>query len=59
MDAMRIACVDLIERLVEDYGFDKLDAYQLLGQAAELKIANVVDPQFSVACKLDKRHLPR
>ena len=59
MDAMRIACVDLIEWLVADYGFDKLDAYQLIGQAAELEVANAVDPQFSVACKLDRRYLPR
>jgi acetamidase/formamidase len=58
MDAMRIACVDLIEWLVADYGFDKLDAYQLIGQAAELEVANAVDPQFSVACKLDRRYLP-
>jgi acetamidase/formamidase len=59
MDALRIACADLINWLAEDYGYDKLEAYELLGQAAELKIANVVDPQFSVACALDKKYLPR
>ena len=43
----------------QDYGFDKLEALQLLGQTAELEIANVVDPQYSVACTLDKKYLPK
>ncbi len=59
IDALRIACVDLINWMVEDYGFDVLEANQLLGQAAQLEIANVVDPQYSVACILDKRYLPQ
>jgi amidase len=59
MDALRLACVDLINWLVEDYGYDKIEALQLLGQTAQIKIANVVDPQFSVACALDKKYLPK
>jgi amidase len=59
IDAVRIACVDLINWLVEDYGYDKLEANQLLGQAARLEIANVVDPQYSVACQLEKKYLPQ
>jgi len=59
MDALRLACSDLIDWMATDYGFDKIEAYQLLGQAAEIKIANVVDPQYSVACVLDKRYLPK
>lgn len=58
IDAVRIACVDLINWLVEDYGYDELEANQLLGQAARLEIANVVDPQYSVACQLEKKYLP-
>jgi acetamidase/formamidase len=59
IDALRLACVDLVNWLVEDYGYDKLEAVQLLGQAAQLEIANVVDPQYSVACILDKKYLPK
>jgi acetamidase/formamidase len=59
IDALRLACADMINWLAEDYGYDKLDALQLLGQTAMLKIANVVDPQFSVACALDKKYLPK
>ena len=59
MDTLRIECTDMVNWLVQDYGFDKFEALQLLGQAAELEIANVVDPQYSVACILDKRYLPQ
>jgi acetamidase/formamidase len=59
IDALRIGCTDMVNWLVQDYGYDKLEAVQLLGQAAELEIANVVDPQYSVACILDKRYLPQ
>jgi acetamidase/formamidase len=59
MDALRLACSDMIEWLSTEYGYEKMDAYQLLGQAAVIKIANVVDPQYSVACALDKKYLPK
>jgi len=59
IDALRLACADMINWLATDYGFDKIDAYQLLGQTAVIKVANVVDPQFSVACALDKKYLPK
>ena len=59
MDALRLACSDMINWLATDYGYDRIDAYQLLGQTAVIKIANVVDPQYSVACALDKKYLPK
>ena len=59
IDALRLACVDMVDWLVSDYGFEKYDAVQLLGQAAHLYIANVVDPQFSIACALNKKYLPK
>jgi amidase len=59
IDALRIACTDVVNWLVEDYGFDKYEALQLLGQAAQIEVANVVDPQYSVACQIPKKYLPR
>jgi acetamidase/formamidase len=59
IDALRLACSDMINWLATDYGYDRIDAYQLLGQTAVLKVANVVDPQHSVACALDKKYLPK
>jgi acetamidase/formamidase len=57
-DALRIAGVELVGWLVEDYGFGKEDAYQLLSQLAVLQVANMVDPLYTVVAKFPKRHLP-
>jgi len=59
IDALRIACSDVVNWLVEDYGYDKYEALQLLGQAARIEVANVVDPQYSVACQIPKKYLPQ
>ena len=59
IDALRIACADMVDWLMSEYGFERYDAVQLLGQTAHVYIANVVDPQFSVACALNKKYLPR
>ena len=58
VDAFRIAQVELIEWLVDDYGFDKLDAYQVVSQAGHSRIANVVDPNYTVMAKFPKKLLP-
>ncbi len=58
IDAFRLAHVELIEWLQEDYGFDRLDAYALLGQLAESTVANIVDPAYTVVAKFPKRYLP-
>lgn len=58
VDAFRIAQVELIEWLVDDYGFDKMDAYQIVSQAGHSRIANVVDPNYTVMAKFPKKLLP-
>lgn len=59
IDAFRLAHVELIEWLVDDYGFGKWDAYALLGQIGESTVANIVDPIYTVVAKFPKRYLPR
>jgi amidase len=59
MDALRIACADVVSWLVEDYGYDKYEALQLVGQVGKIEVANVVDPQYSVACEVPKKYLPQ
>ena len=59
IDAFRLAHVELIEWLVQDYGFGKWDAYQLLGELAESTVANIVDPAYTVIAKFPKQYLPR
>ncbi len=57
-DAFRIAHVDLVNWLCAEYGFERLDAYQLVTQVAETPIANVVDPNYTIVSKVRKRYLP-
>lgn len=57
-DALRISFVELINWLVADYGFDKADAYQLTSQLATVRVANMVDPLYTVVAKFPKKHLP-
>ncbi|HEV8419991.1 MAG TPA: acetamidase/formamidase family protein, partial [Actinomycetota bacterium] len=57
-DAFRISQVDLIDFLGATFGMDRLDGYQLLTQASETPVANVVDPNYTVVSKLRKEYLP-
>ncbi len=58
IDALRIAYVELIEWLVADYGFDRMEAYQVASQAGVVRVANVVDPNYTVVAKFPKKLLP-
>jgi len=58
-DAFRIAHVDMVTWLSEEYGFETLDAYQLLTQVSESPVANVCDPNYTFVTKVAKRYLPR
>jgi creatinine amidohydrolase len=57
-DALRIAFVELIGWLVDEHGFDQADAYQLVSQVAAVRVANMVDPLYTVVAKFPKRYLP-
>ena len=54
IDAFRIAHVELIEWLVADYGFDKIEALQVVSQAGTARVANVVDPNYTVVARFPK-----
>ncbi len=58
IDAFRLAHIELIEWLEDDYGFDRWEAYQVLAQVAESTVANIVDPQYTVVAKFPKKYLP-
>lgn len=59
IDAMRIAYVELIEWLIADYGFEKMEALQIASQLGVVRVANIVDPNYTVVAKFPKAHLPR
>jgi len=58
MDAFRIAHVEMVKWLESDYGFDRWEALQLLSQVGSARVANVVDPNYTIVAKFPKRHLP-
>jgi acetamidase/formamidase len=58
-DAARIAFYDLVTWLATDYGFERLEAYQLCSQVAKVRLANMVDILYSVVAKFPKRYLIR
>jgi amidase len=57
-DALRIAYVELIDWLVTEYGFEKMEAYQIASQAGVVRVANMVDPNYTVIAKFPKAALP-
>lgn len=59
IDALRIAYVELIEWLVAEYGFEKMEAFQIASQVGEVRVANVVDPNYTVVAKFPKALLPK
>ncbi len=58
-DAARIAYSELVLWLESEYGFDRLDAYQLLTQAGGCYVGNMVDPNYSLVASIPKRYLSR
>ncbi len=57
-DAFRISQVDLVDWMGAEFGMDRLDGYQLMTQASEAPVANVVDPNYTFVSKIRKRYLP-
>lgn len=59
IDALRIAYVELIKWLIDEYGFDRWEAYQLVSQVTVMRVANAVDPYYTVVAKFPKKYLPK
>lgn len=57
-DCVRLAYMELLAWLVDEYGFQREEAWQLMAQVVTLRIGNVVDPQFTVVAKFPKFCLP-
>jgi amidase len=58
-DALRIAFEEMVYWLEESYGIPGPEAYMLLGQIAEARCTQMVNPKYTYICKVDKRFLPR
>jgi len=53
-DALRLSFVELVHWLVAEHGFDTADAYQLVSQSATIRVANMVDPLYTVVARFPK-----
>jgi amidase len=56
-DAFRLAVRELASWLAEYFGFSLADAVLLLGQVAEARCTQMVNPHFTYVCKIAKRYL--
>jgi amidase len=57
-DAFRLSVRDLVAWMVADYGFTTEGAVLLLGQVAEARATQIVNPKFTYIAKIAKRWLP-
>jgi len=56
-DAARIAFREMVDWMASDHGWEREDAYMFLSLAAKARIAQIVDPLYTVVVKLDKAYL--
>src|SRR5699024_8905171 len=56
-DAARIAYTELTNWLVETGKWDQLDAYQALTQIGSLSVGNMVNPNYSLVAKINKKYI--
>lgn len=57
-DALRIAFTQLVDWIHADYGLSALDAYELLSQVGKIHLTEMVDPNYVVIAKVEKKYLP-
>ncbi len=57
MEAYKIAHVEMVKWLTDEYSYDKWDALQLLSQVGRCRIANTVDPNYTVVSKFPRKYL--
>jgi acetamidase/formamidase len=57
-DSLRIAFTELVHWIHQDYGLSEMDAYELLSKVATIHVAEMVDPNYVVVAKIDKKFLP-
>ncbi len=58
-DAARIAFRDMVRWVQEVSGLSELDAYQFVSQNARAPIVQIVDPEYTVLVKIEKKRLPK
>jgi len=44
--------------LEDDYGFERMEGFQVFSQVGRCRVGNVVDPNYTVVAKFPKKYLP-
>jgi amidase len=57
-DATRIAYTELIKWIHDDYGLSPFDLYELMSVAGEVRVNEIVDPNYVVVARINKKYLP-
>jgi amidase len=57
-DATRIAYTELIKWIHDDYGISQLDLYELMSVAGEIRVSEIVNPEYVVIARINKKYLP-
>lgn len=58
-DAARVAFKDMVQWIRETTGVEEMDAYQFVSQNAKAPIVQMVDPEYTVMVKIEKKRLPK
>jgi acetamidase/formamidase len=56
-DALRIAFTELVKWMHERAGLSEMDAYELLSKTAEIHLDEMVDPNYVIVAKINKKFL--
>ena len=57
MEAFRIAHLEMVNMLEDDYGFERMEGFQVFSQVGRCRVGNVVDPNYTVVAKFPKKYL--
>jgi acetamidase/formamidase len=58
-DAARIAFKEMVHWVEETTGLSEMDAYEFVSQNARAPIIQMVDPEYTVLVRIEKKRLPR
>jgi acetamidase/formamidase len=58
-DAARVAFREMVHWIQETTGLSEMDAYEFVSQEARAPIVQMVDPEYTVMVKIEKKRLPK
>jgi amidase len=58
LDCIRISQMELLNWLTGEHGFQREEAWQLMAQVGEIRVANIVDPAYTAVSRFPRAYLP-